>query len=403
MHANCLVLVILFFHATGIEAFDVTTSTPTLEVKENAAADLACTYTPDFGAAARVEWKFRDVSGSQIYVIFDGKPTTQYAGRVTMTPGWLKFSSVTREDNGEYNCEVSGNQQFKEATVALTVLGIEAFDVTTSTPTLEVKENAAADLACTYTPDFGAAARVEWKFRDVSGSQIYVIFDGKPTTQYAGRITMTPGWLKFSSVTRKDNGEYNCEVSGNQQFKEATVALTVLVPPAVPICRVPATATTGRNVVLSCHDPEGSPPPKYSWFKNQVALPLDPSKNPAFSNYTYKINPDSGNLEFPAISLMDSGDYYCQSENKAGPPQACAVLKTVVSDVNVGGIVAGVIVALLAVILLCLALWYAHRKGFLPSKSKSKPKPAVVYQPTSEHDDEGDSQGAFRQKSSFVV
>ncbi len=37
-------------------------------------------------------------------------------------------------------------------------------------------------------------------------------------------------------------------------------------------------------------------------------------------------------------------------------------------DVNVGGIVAGVIVALLAVGLLLFGLWFASKKGYLPSK-----------------------------------
>uniref|UniRef100_A0A3P9AGG1 Junctional adhesion molecule A n=1 Tax=Esox lucius TaxID=8010 RepID=A0A3P9AGG1_ESOLU len=279
--------------------------------------------------------------------------------------------------------------------------GVEAFDVTTSNPNVKVKENQGADLTCKYTADFGIGARVEWKFRDMAGSQIYVIFDGKPTAQYASRVTVSSGLLRFSSVTRKDNGEYNCEVSGNQQFKEVTVTLTVLVPPAVPICRVPSTATTGRMVLLSCHDPEGSPPPTYTWFKDKTPLPADPSQFPAFSNYTYKLNTANSHLEYPSISLMDTGDYYCQSENEAGPPQVCAPLRMVVRDVNVGGIVAGVIVALLAIVLLFLALWYAHRKGYLPRKTKGKPKPSVVYQPASEHGDEGD--GEFRQKSSFVV
>lgn len=34
--------------------------------------------------------------------------------------------------------------------------------------------------------------------------------------------------LRFSKVTRKDTGVYNCEVSGNSQFGEVVVTLTVL-------------------------------------------------------------------------------------------------------------------------------------------------------------------------------
>lgn len=37
-------------------------------------------------------------------------------------------------------------------------------------------------------------------------------------------------------------------------------------------------------------------------------------------------------------------------------------------DLNTGGIVAGVIVALLLLLLLGLAIWYANKKGYLPSE-----------------------------------
>lgn len=38
-----------------------------------------------------------------------------------------------------------------------------------------------ADLSCSYSADFGADARVEWKFQDAKGSQTYVFYDGKLT------------------------------------------------------------------------------------------------------------------------------------------------------------------------------------------------------------------------------
>ncbi|KAL0993795.1 hypothetical protein UPYG_G00114050 [Umbra pygmaea] len=279
--------------------------------------------------------------------------------------------------------------------------GTEAFSVTTNNGNVQAKVGEGADLTCIVSADYGSNARVEWKFKDQTGSQIYVIYDGKPTQKYVGRVTFTSSLLRFTSVNREDNGEYNCVVSGNENFGEVSVMLTVLVPPSVPVCRVPSSVTTGSRVLLTCDDPIGSPPPVYTWFKDLTPLPVDPSKNPAFSNYTYTINAN-GVLEFPSVSLMDTGDYSCQSSNTAGPSQVSAPVRMVVRDVNVGGIVAGVIVALLAIILLCLALWYANRKGYLPKKSKGKPKPSVVYQPTSEDSDEGHV-GEFRQKSSFVV
>ncbi|XP_030294943.1 F11 receptor, tandem duplicate 1 [Sparus aurata] len=292
--------------------------------------------------------------------------------------------------------------------VALFLLGatgVSGFTVTTSQANVEVKENEGADLTCSYSADFGSNARVEWKFRDLRDSQVYVVFDGKTTTPYAGRVTMYSGHnLRFSKVTRKDNGAYDCEVSGNGQFKETKVKLTVLVPPSPPVCRVPTSVTTGKTVILSCHDADGSPPPTYNWYKDNTLLPLEPNKIQAFKNYTYKLNPATGELAFAPVRKVDSGQYYCESVNKAGPPKSCKAMNMEVRDVNTGGIVAGVIVALLLLALLGLAIWYANRKGYLPKKTESKPKTNVVYQPTSSSLYGGeDEDGDFKQKSSFVV
>ncbi|XP_075958200.1 F11 receptor, tandem duplicate 1 [Anarhichas minor] len=285
--------------------------------------------------------------------------------------------------------------------------GVSGFTVTTSNADVRVKENDGTDLTCSHSADFGADARVEWKFKNLKGSQAYVIFNGVPTTPYSKRVTMYGTNLRFSKVTREDNGMYDCEVSSStsaSQFGEVRLKMTVLVPSAVPLSRVPTSVTTGRTTKLTCHDSVGSPPSKYKWFKDGVLLPAEPSKIAAFKNATYKLDTDTGNLEFTSTTKMDSGQYVCEAFNDAGPPQRSKAFKMEVRDVNVGGIVAGVIVALLLVGLLVFGVWYAHKKGYLPKKTESKPKPSVVYQPASSLYSGGDDEdGEFKQKSSFVV
>lgn len=287
----------------------------------------------------------------------------------------------------------------------LAATGVRGFSVTTKQADVRVKENEGCDLTCTYSADFGSNARIEWKFKDVKGSQTYVVFAGKPTQSYANRVTMYGSNLRFNKVTRKDNGQYDCEVSSDKQFGEVAVKLTVLVPPSPPLCRVPPSVTTGRTALLSCHDNDGSPPSQYRWYHDGTLLPAEPNKISGFKNATYKLNPVSGNLEFPAAVKANSGQYFCEAFNSAGPPQRCKAMKMEVRDLNAGGIVAGVIVALLLVGLLGFGIWYAYKKGYLPKKTESsKPKPSVVYQPASSLYGGGeDDDGEFKQKSSFVV
>lgn len=283
------------------------------------------------------------------------------------------------------------------------VTGVSGYSVTSSNTDVQVKENTGADLTCSYSADFGSSARVEWKFNDQKGSQVYVVFDGKPTAQYASQVTMYGGSnLRFSTVTRVNNGMYTCEVSSGTQYGHVQVKLTVLVPPSPPVCRVPSSVTTGTMAQLLCHDMDGSPPPTYKWYKDGVLLPNEPQKIAGFQNATYKLNQDTGSLDFSSVAKADSGQYYCEASNSAGPPQSCKSIQMEVRDLNVGGIVAGVIVVLLLLILLGLGIWYANKKGYLPKKTESKPKANVVYQPPSLYGgDEED--GEFKQKSSFVV
>ncbi|KAM7374218.1 hypothetical protein PAMP_006891 [Pampus punctatissimus] len=279
---------------------------------------------------------------------------------------------------------------------------VSGFTVSTSNANVQVKENEGVDLTCTYSADFAPNPRVEWKFKDLKGSQTYVVFDGKPTGPYSGRVTTYGSNLRFSKVSRKDNGVYDCEVSGNGQFGEVRVKLTVLVPPSPPMCRIPSSVTTGKKVILSCHDGDGSPPPEYKWYKDGTLLPADPNKISGFKNATYKLNTETGILEFPSSTKMDTAEYYCEASNIAGPPQRCKAMRMQVRDLNTGGIVAGVIVAILLVVVLVLGIWYAKKKGYLPQKNESKPKPNVVYQPPSLYGGD-DEDGDFKQKSSFVV
>ncbi|XP_026103042.1 junctional adhesion molecule A-like isoform X2 [Carassius auratus] len=256
--------------------------------------------------------------------------------------------------------------------LSISVTGLHGAFTVTVNPSVKVKENEGVDLKCSYTADFGASPRIEWKFKDLKGSQVLIYFENKPTAQYEGRIAMVEGGLRFNKVTRADTGDYDCEVSGNTGYDEKTIKLTVLVPPSKPVSRIPSSVTTGSNVRLTCYDADGSPPSTYRWYKDNTPLPEDPSKFPSFKNLTYKMNVFNGNLEFPSVSKLDTGLYFCEASNGEGSPQRGDTVNMEIRDVNVGGIVAGVIVALLAVGLLLFALWFASKKGYLPSKKSRK-------------------------------
>ncbi|XP_073697283.1 F11 receptor, tandem duplicate 2 [Garra rufa] len=206
--------------------------------------------------------------------------------------------------------------------LSISVTGLNAFTVAVGSPSVNVKENEGVDLKCSYTADFGATPRIEWKFKDLKGYQFFIYFAGEATAEYKGRITVYDGGLRFNKVTRADSGEYDCEVSGNGGYDEKTIKLMVLVPSSKPISTIPSSVTTGSNVRLTCFDADGSPPSTYRWYKDNTPLPEDPSKLPNFKNLTYKMNAFDGNLEFPSVSKLDTGSYFCEASNGEGNPQS---------------------------------------------------------------------------------
>ncbi|KAK6467902.1 junctional adhesion molecule A-like [Huso huso] len=255
-----------------------------------------------------------------------------------------------------------------------------SFSITSKSEKVSVPENAAADLSCEYSADFGDP-RVEWKLETSKGIE-FVFYNNQPT----------------GTVTRKDNGVYTCEVTSNGGYAEKKIQLIVQVPPSPPACSVPTSATTGSQVTLTCSDKDASPKPNYQWFRNKVPVPNSPKQIAAFQNSSYTFDPSTGTLTFQPVAKIDSGEYYCQAQNGIGQPSSCGAVRMEVGDVNVGGIVAAVIIVALTIAVIGLALWYANRKGYLPSK-----KPKVVYSVPPVRDTDPEDDVDFRQKSSFLV
>ncbi|XP_041098243.1 junctional adhesion molecule A-like [Polyodon spathula] len=274
-----------------------------------------------------------------------------------------------------------------------------SYSITTKSEKVSVPENAAADLSCEYSADFGNP-RIEWKFASSKGI-VFVFYNNEPTAAYKGRIEQYTGGLRFSKVTRNDNGVYTCEVTSPGGYAEKNIELLVQVPPSPPVCRVPTSVTTGSQVTLTCSDKDASPKPTYQWFRNKVLVPNSPKQIPAFQNSSYTFDPSTGTLTFQPVAKIDSGEYYCQVQNGVGQPSTCGAVRMEVGDVNVGGIAAAVIVVLLLIAVIALAVWYANRKGYLPKQRERKPK--VVYSVPPVRDTDPGDDVDFRQKSSFLV
>ncbi|NXM83628.1 ESAM protein, partial [Oenanthe oenanthe] len=128
----------------------------------------------------------------------------------------------------------------------------------------------------------------------------------------------------FINATREqDSGQYMCSVNVEDDTIRldkniGVINLTVLVPPAVPTCRLQGSAVVGANVTLICSSKKGKPSPMYQWQREPPTLQVffPPAQDRA-----------RGTLKLTNLTLEMSGVYVCRAENQAGSKNCSIVLE----------------------------------------------------------------------------
>nr|XP_009665689.1 PREDICTED: junctional adhesion molecule A isoform X1 [Struthio camelus australis] len=263
--------------------------------------------------------------------------------------------------------------------------------------TKEVPENQSADIPCSAYRSKWNNPRIEWKFQKGS-SLVLFYYGGQLTEPYKTRVQFSPTMIHFTTVTRADTGKYICEVVGeNSEIAKSEVNLIVQVPPSKPVAHVPTSATIGSKALLRCTETDGSPPPTFQWYKNSMLMPADPKTSLTFRNSSYTIDSTTGVLTFEPVSSFDTGDYYCEASNNVGSSQRSEAIHMEASEVNVGGIVAAVVVLLMVLALVAFGIWFAYTRGFFSKRRDTAGKKVIYSQPSHR------SEGEFKQTSSFLV
>ncbi|XP_077182443.1 junctional adhesion molecule A isoform X1 [Paroedura picta] len=235
---------------------------------------------------------------------------------------------------------------------------------------VQVAENSPVSLPCKARAGQNAPSRQEWKFYR-PGTTAFVYYEGKVTENYKDRVQFYNNELYFKSVTRKDTGQYTCQiVAGDGTVSESVVDLIVEVPPSKPKAQVPSSVTIGNKAILSCLETEGSPRPTFKWYKNDILMPVDPKTNTLFKNSSYTLDANTGVLTFEPATSFDAGDYACEADNNIGVSQKSEAVHLEPSEVNVGGIVAAVVMLLIVFGLVGFGIWFAYSRGFFSKRSE---------------------------------
>lgn len=247
--------------------------------------------------------------------------------------------------------------------------------------------------------------RIEWK-KIKNGELSYVYFEKKITGDLENRAKIRePATLVISNTTRSDTAQYRCEVSAPydpKSFDEILIDLVVRVKPVVPRCSVPKSVPVGKAAELRCVEDEGFPRSKYQWFRNKEEIPEDPKSSPKFFNSTYTLNINSGTLKFSAVRKEDAGEYYCKARNEAGQSQ-CGPQMMEVYDINVAGIILGVLVVVVVLLCITVGICCAYKRGYFASQKQTGNNYKAPAKGDGVDYDRPEDEGDFRHKSSFVI
>lgn len=261
------------------------------------------------------------------------------------------------------------------------------------------------ELSCLIESISTLNPRIEWKKIKNEGPS-YVYFDQKVSGDLESRaIIREPATLVITNATRSDTAKYRCEVTAAEDLKsfdEIVIDLIVRVKPVMPKCSVPKSVPVGKSAELSCVEEEGFPKSQYLWFKNKEEIPDDPKASLKFFNSSYMLSADTGTLKFSAVRKEDTGEYHCVAKNDAGyaecPPQQMEVY-----DIDILGIILGVLVVVVVLLCITVGICCAYKKGYFSGQKQAGNNYKVPSKGDGVDYVRTDDEGDFRHKSSFVI
>ncbi|KAF5906484.1 B-cell receptor CD22-like, partial [Clarias magur] len=201
----------------------------------------------------------------------------------------LELTDIKVEDEGSYQCSISGHEGWRSSAVNFTVIYPPKNISVSISPSGEIVEGISVTLTCSSD----SKPPVE----------IYTWFKGMTSVGNGKTYTIT-------AISSENSGEYKCQGSNEAGNRDSSiVTLNVLYPPKnVSVSISPSgEIVEGSSVTLTCSSDANPPVEIYTWFK---------------------VNESSAVGSGQSYRALQSGQYYCQAQNKHGSVRSAAVSVT---------------------------------------------------------------------------
>ncbi|XP_059188930.1 neural cell adhesion molecule L1.1-like isoform X2 [Centropristis striata] len=225
----------------------------------------------------KVEWKKKDGN------------LDDTSGQLDANDRWLRFDSITQNDDGEYECRAFNLHGSTAHSFTLTVEAVPYW--------VKEPEN------LQYSP--GETVRLDCQAEGIPTPTITWSINGQPVSEVdvEPRRSVFGGVLILRDVVFTDTAVYQCEATNKHGSVLVNTYLYVveLPPQILSSDGVVYRVTEGGDIKLHCES-FGSPRPHVVW-EGEDELPL-------LANPHISLLP-SGTLELTSVSHADSGEYTC--------------------------------------------------------------------------------------------
>ncbi|KAF5906471.1 B-cell receptor CD22-like, partial [Clarias magur] len=221
----------------------------------------------------------------------------------TIRSNEVHLQPVSSEDAGSYSCAVRGYEHLPSPAQTLSVRYPPKKVSVSISPSGEIVEGSSVTLTC--SSDANPPVEIYTWFKEMTS-----VGEGKTYT--------------ISNIRSEDSEEYKCKCNNEVGHQDSSsVTLNVLYPPKkVSVSISPSgEIVEDSSVTLTCSSDANPPVEIYTWFKEKESSAVG-------SGQSYR--------------ALQSGQYYCQAQNKHGSDRSAAVSVTfngsgsVISHVAVG-------------------------------------------------------------------
>ncbi|MCJ8748173.1 hypothetical protein PDJAM_G00162490 [Pangasius djambal] len=201
----------------------------------------------------------------------------------------VHLQRVSSEDAGSYSCAVRGYEHLPSPAQTLSVRYPPKNVSVSISSSGEIVEGSSVTMTCSSDAN-PPVKNYNW-------------FKG--TTSVGNEKT-----YNISKISTEDSGEYKCKCSNEVGHQDSiSVALNVLYPPKNVSVSINSSGeiVEGSSVTLTCSSDANPPVENYTWFKEKESSPVG-------SGQSYR--------------ALQSGQYYCEAQNKHGSERSAAVSVT---------------------------------------------------------------------------